>query len=87
MIVVRVELWPFGDSRPLRQIAILGIVNVGPECDGWHAYEVRCDGKVAPLRHRRPDGALVLVARAIAALETAELDPLAAGLEEELTDT
>jgi hypothetical protein len=39
MIVVRVELWPYGDPRPLRQIALLGIVNVGPDGDGRHAYE------------------------------------------------
>jgi hypothetical protein len=79
VIVVRVELWPFGDPRPLRQIAILGIVNVGPDGDGRHSYEVRFEGRVTRLSHDRADGVLALVARAIDALaEGSELDPLAA---------
>lgn len=79
MIVVRVELWPGGDPRPLRQIAILGIVNVGLEPDGRHAYEARFDGRITRLSHDRADGALALVARAIDALaEDSEPDPLAA---------
>jgi hypothetical protein len=79
MLVVRVEIWPGGDSRAQRQIEILTIVNVGPSGAGWHAYEARSDGGVAHVRHRQIDGALALVARAIDALElTAELDPLAA---------
>lgn len=82
MIVVRVELWPGGDPRPLRQIAILGIVNVGPEGDGRHIYEARADGRVARLSHVRSDGALALVARAIAALgEGSGPDPRAPRLE------
>ena len=78
MIVVRVELWPGGDSRPLRQIAILGIVNIGPEGDGRHAYEARLEGRIARLAHAQADGALALVARAIDALaEGSEADPRA----------
>lgn len=83
MIVVRVELWPGGDPRPLRQIAILGIVNVGPAAGGRHAYEVRSDGRITRLSHDRADGALALVARAIDALvERSEPDPMAEGLED-----
>lgn len=82
MIVVRVELWPGGDPRPLRQIAILGIVNVGPEPDGRQAYEARFEGRITRLSHQRADGALVLVARAIEALsDRTEADPLATGLD------
>jgi hypothetical protein len=68
MIVVRVELWPHGDPRPLRQIALLGIVNVGRDGDGRHTYEARFEGRITRLSHDRADGALALVARAIAAL-------------------
>jgi|GEM_PF-925310 hypothetical protein len=82
MIVVRVELWPGGDPRPLKQIAILGIVNVGSAGDGRHAYEARFEGRIAHLSHRRGDGALGLVARAIEALsEGTEPDPLATALD------
>jgi len=68
VIVVRVELWPGGDPRPLRQIAILGIVNVGPDGKGRHSYEARFEGRITRLSHNRADGALALVARAIEAL-------------------
>jgi hypothetical protein len=80
MIVVRVELWPYGDPRPLRQIALLGIVNVGPDGDGRHAYEARFEGRITRLSHDRADGALALVARAIDALaQGSESDPKATG--------
>lgn len=83
MIVVRVELWPYGDPRPLRQIALLGIVNVGPDGDGRHAYEARFEGRITRLSHDRTDGALALVARAIHALaEGSEQDPKATGLDD-----
>lgn len=83
MIVVRVELWPGGDSRPLRQIAILGIVNVGAEGDGRHAYEARFEGRMTRLSHDRADGALALVARAIDAFaDGSEPDPRASRLDE-----
>ncbi len=81
MIVVRVELWPRGDSRTLRQIELLSIVNVGlgPAVDGRHTYEARRKGLIARLHHDQADGALVLVARAIDALAAgSEPDPLAA---------
>jgi hypothetical protein len=77
VIVVRVEIWPFGDPRPLRQIALLGIVNVGPSGDGRHTYEAHFEGRITRVSHKRADGALVLVARAIDALaEGSEPDPL-----------
>lgn len=69
MIVARVEIWPHGDPRALRQIAAIGIVNVGPEGGGYHAYEARCEGRVVRLRHREADGPLTLLRLAIGALE------------------
>jgi hypothetical protein len=83
VIVVRVELWPGGDPRPLRQIAILGIVNLGSEGSGRYAYEARAEGRISKLSHLRSDGALILVARAIEALaEESQPDPLVGDLEE-----
>ena len=83
MIVVRVELWPGGDPRPLHQIAILGIVNVGPIGDGRHSYEARFEGRIADFVHARSDGALALVARAIDALAEGSVpDPRAIGLDD-----
>lgn len=77
MLIVRVELWPRGDSRSLQQIELISIVNVGESHDGIYEYEARGNGDVVRLRHRRTDGALPLVARAIRALtESAEADPL-----------
>ncbi|HYK95255.1 MAG TPA: hypothetical protein VE011_05215 [Candidatus Dormibacteraeota bacterium] len=82
-MIVRIELWPGGDPRPLRQIAILGIVNVGLGGDGQHEYEARYEGRITRLSHDRADGALVLVARAIDALaEGSDPDPKA-GLSDE----
>ena len=79
MLVARVEIWPGGDSRAQQQIEALTIVNVGLAKPGWHAYEIRHDGRLAQVRHRQVDGALVLVARAIDALElAAAIDVLAA---------
>lgn len=72
MLVVRVEIWPGGDSRYLQQIEALTIVNIGSVDDGKHTYEVRCDDRFAETVHRRGDGALALVARAIAALDEVE---------------
>lgn len=78
MIVVRIELWPGGDPRPLRQIAILGIANVGPGVGSTHVYEARAAGRIARLSHDRADGALALVAQAIDALARgSQPDPLA----------
>jgi hypothetical protein len=68
MLIVRVEIWPGGDPRALRQVALLSVTNVGQFADGWHLYEARHAGSTANLRHRQSDGPLVLVARAIAAL-------------------
>jgi hypothetical protein len=82
-MVVRFEVWPGGDPRALRQIAILGIVNVGPEADGRHAYEARFAGRVTRLLHTRSDGALALVARAIDALAAgSQRDPSAIRLDD-----
>lgn len=81
MIIVRVELWPGGDPRTLRQIELLSIVNVGHDGLGRHSYEARHDGRIVSLSHDRADGALALVARAIEALaEGSEADPRATGL-------
>lgn len=74
MLVVRVEIWPGGDSRVLRQIDVLTIVNVGLAEHGEHAYEARRGDGLANIRHRQSDGALALVARAIDALGAASGD-------------
>jgi hypothetical protein len=68
VIVVRVELWPFGDSRNLRTIEELTIVNVGRIEGDRCRYEARLDGRLVELEHDRSDGALVLVTRALSAL-------------------
>jgi hypothetical protein len=68
VLVVRVEIWPGGDARALRQIEVLTIVNVGLVERGEHVYEARHAGAVAEVRHRQSDGALELVSRAINAL-------------------
>lgn len=89
MLVVRVELWPGGDSRVLRQIAATTIVNVGRTRGAKHHYEVRSLGLLAEVRHLQSDGALKLVERSIAALERAAVaDPLAGwpGALDELAD-
>jgi hypothetical protein len=65
MLVARIELWPYGDSRALRQIAAVTIVNVGYDEDGYHAYEARSEARVVRLRHRRADGPLTLLRLAI----------------------
>lgn len=85
MLIVGVEIWPGGDPRAPRQVALLSVTNVGQFADGWHLYEARHAGSTANLRHRRSDGPLVLVARAIAALaERPEDDPLAlSGVDDE----
>lgn len=72
MLVVRVEIWPGGDSRYLQQIEALTIVNIGEFDEGKHAYEVRCGDRFVETSHRQRDGALALVARAIAALDEVE---------------
>jgi hypothetical protein len=78
MLIVRLEIWPRGDARALRQIAALSITNVGAASDGEHLYEVRSEGRIAQCRHSRADGPLVLLSRALAALQTAsEPDPAA----------
>jgi hypothetical protein len=79
MLVARIEIWPGGDPRPLRQIALLAIVNVGgPDDDGLHSYEARFEGRLARLKHRQSDGPLVLLGLALEALLLdTEPDPLA----------
>jgi len=79
-----VEIWPWGDPRALRQIEIVGIVNVGYAGEGRSRYEVRSKGRLAEVEHRRSEGALKLVALAIAALEEdGRLDPLATEIDAE----
>ena len=87
MIVARIEIWPRGDSRALREIERVTIVNVGRSGEGYHLYEARHAGLVAAFRHRRADGATVLLTRALAALlERGEPDPLAGAAASEATD-
>lgn len=93
MIVARIEIWPHGDSRALREIDRVTIVNVGAASEGNHLYEARHAGLIATFRHRCADGAAVLLTRALAALvERGEPDPLSDGaareeLEEQLSAT
>jgi hypothetical protein len=68
VLVVRIELWPFGDSRRLPAIEALTIVNVGRLEGDRCRYEARCDDKVALVVHDRADGPVVLLARALVAL-------------------
>jgi hypothetical protein len=68
MIVVRIEIWPGGDSRGLREIDRLTIVNVGPDRKCWFVYEARHQADVARLRHRRQQGVDALLTKAFAAL-------------------
>jgi hypothetical protein len=75
VLVVRIELWPFGDSRRLRAIEALTIVNVGRLEGGRCRYEARCDDKVALVVHERADGPVVLLARVLAALGFASTAP------------
>jgi hypothetical protein len=68
VIVVRIELWPFGDSRRLMALDELTIVNVGTLEGSRCRYEVRLGDEVAILVHDRGDGAAALAAAALAVL-------------------
>ena len=85
MIVARIEIWPGGDARALREIDRVTIVNVGETTEGYHLYEARHAGEVVRFRHRRTDGPGVLLTKAYGAfIDHGEPDPLAdaAALEE-----
>jgi hypothetical protein len=47
MLVVRVEIWPRGDARALRQIEVLTIGNVGLAGRPENGYEARHGGDLA----------------------------------------
>lgn len=84
MIVIRIEVWPRGDARGLRQIKRLTIVNIGEAPEGYHLYEARDSDRVVRFRHRRSQGPEVLLTVAFAALlERGEPDPLSAAADDE----
>ena len=67
VIVIRMELWPNGDSRRLQHLEVATMTHLdarGPEC----RYVVR-RGVAAEFVHVRSDGAWTLLERAIAALD------------------
>lgn len=69
MLVVKVELWPGGDQEQAREIARVGVANVAgrDECDYVvvRAQDGAVDGSWLVAGHRRADGALELVRRAL----------------------
>jgi hypothetical protein len=68
VIVVRIELWPFGDSRRLLALEELTIVNVGSIGGSRCRYEARLGDDVALLVHDREDGPVALAAAALGLL-------------------
>jgi hypothetical protein len=76
MIVVRIELWPGGDSRDLKVLDQITITNIGDSkiLSGVTRYEVRHGDRTELIHHRRPQGALVLASRALRMLENLEED-------------
>lgn len=75
MIRVTVELVPFGDDSRAKVLSQVVIYNDGARsaiegADEWgeRVYFVECGHERVSLRHRRGDGADVLVSKAFAAL-------------------
>lgn len=68
MTVVRIELWPFGDSRRLMALEELTIVNVGTLEGNRCRDEARLGTDVALLVHDREDGPVALAAAAMTVL-------------------
>ena len=68
MLVVKVELWPFGDATRSREIGRIGIANVsGSAVSDYIAVLVDDAGRCAHMMiadHARTDGFWPLVARA-----------------------
>lgn len=82
MIVVRVELWPHGDSRRLKPLAQLTISNTertAPDDPTRLVYLARLGDQTTLVAHRRDDGILVLVAMALAALVPLDHPPVHPG--------
>lgn len=69
MVVVRVELWPLGNSRELQVLDQFTIWNLDAPRAGRHGYAALVAGERVAFSHRREDGALVLVRRALAAAD------------------
>ncbi len=68
MLVLRLEIWPFGDARRVQAIEQLTITNVGWIDDERCLYEVRLGDRMCRVRHRRADGAVVLGKLALTAI-------------------
>lgn len=67
-IDVKIEMVPHGDDALRHQIGevrIRQVEKLDTDSDGWRIYEV-IGARVTTVRHRRGDGAGVLVAKAIA---------------------
>ena len=65
MLVVTVEIFPGGDSRRRQHIHTMSIVNESMLAENSR-YDVWLDGRqVGEVRHRRSDGALVLIGKAV----------------------
>jgi len=76
MLVVKLEIWPFGEKAARRELGRITIANVGGT-DVEGRYEARASGEadrelhaltVPTLRHKRPQGAWLLVYKALGAL-------------------
>lgn len=76
MLVVKLEIWPFGEKAARRELGRITIANVGGP-DEACKYDVQATGEAARdlhleairgLLHARADGAWKLVSRALSAL-------------------
>lgn|GEM_PF-4603303 len=79
MIVVRIELWPYGDSRSLMALEELTIVNIGTAEGSRCRYEARLGAAVALLVHDPEDGPVDLATAALNALSSVGLASRAKG--------
>lgn len=86
VIRVRIELHPFG-GQPMRELARIDIASIGPvrhqpELFQLTNYHCRLSGELGRddpgVQHERPNGALKLVALALAKLAERVTPPLAA---------
>jgi hypothetical protein len=67
MLVIKIELWPFGDASRCRLIDEVRVWNTGGP-DAACRYIVQYGSHKAAIRHDRSRGAMALVARALAKL-------------------
>lgn len=68
MIVVKVEIWPFGDKSQARTIGCMEIANVGGDLSkGEYKADFKCDSGLPTihLSHNRFEGAWTLVSKAL----------------------